>query len=180
MGRSKKLDAVDSECDSLPDFFREAAPLRFSGPNPWMELDEEQTADPGYAVALVYAAGPRIRWVMMQLADDGGRWTENVEYCFAEDGKIVRRQRQLESREANTELKVITYYEGRHVLKEKVHHQSMRSGREDASKLADPDAPIYWTVDELPFPLPDLWQGIASAARWPATVILAMALVLYS
>jgi hypothetical protein len=161
MGRSKKLDAIDSECDNLHEFFQEAIPLRFSGPNPWMELDEEQKADPGYAVALVYAAGPRIRWVVMQLADDGERWTENVDYCFAEDGTIARRQRELESREANTELEIVTYYEGRRVLKRKVHHRAMSAGREDSSKLEDPDAPVYWTVDELPFPLPDLWQGVA-------------------
>jgi hypothetical protein len=165
--RSKQIEAIDRDCDSLHELFREATPLRFSGPSPWMELDKEQTADPGYAVALVYTAGPRIRWVLLQLADDVDRWTENVDYCFADNGTIARRTRQLNSREANTELNAMTYYAGHRVLKEKVHHHPLNGGREDNSKMEDPGAPIYWTVNELPFPFPDLWEGVAALERAP-------------
>jgi hypothetical protein len=166
-GRSKQIQAIDSDCDSLHELFQEARPLRFSGPSPWMELEREQRADPGYAVALVYAAGPRVRWVLLQLADDGERWTENVDYCFADDGTIARRTRQVNSREANTELEVITYYAGHRVLKEKVHHHALSGGREDNSKMLDPGAPVYWTVNQLPFPLPDLWEGVAASQASP-------------
>ena len=168
LARSKKIDAIDSECDGLHDSFREAVPLSFSGPNPWMEMDAPQKADPGYAVALVYAAGPKIRWVVMQLLDDAERWTENVDYCFAEDGSIERRGRQLESRKANVVLEVVTYYEGHKVLKEKTRHRAPDTRREDSSKMEDPGAPLYWTVDDLPFPLPDLWRGVAVRGAAPA------------
>ncbi len=34
MARSKQIEAIDRDCDGLHELFREATPLRFSGPSP--------------------------------------------------------------------------------------------------------------------------------------------------
>ena len=85
-----------------------------------------------------------------------------MNYFFRQDGTIVKRIRQVQSSSSNVSLEVVTYYEDGRVLKENTRRDPLNRGHEDLSKFSDPDAPVFWTVDDLPFPeIPDLWRRLA-------------------
>ncbi|MBV8906490.1 MAG: hypothetical protein JOZ22_22860 [Acidobacteriia bacterium] len=137
-------------------------PFVFSGPDPWVEMDEVPAAMPDEALAFVYTAGEEIRWVFLRIVDSENGWSEDVNYFFRTDGTIAKRMRELHSNRANIVLQVITYYERRRVLKESSHYRAFGPGPKHPSEFDDPDAPVFWNVDELPFPeIPDLWRRLA-------------------
>jgi hypothetical protein len=175
-GHSKRLKArlkaTDAYCAEVQQAVSPSSPFVFAGPDPWVQLDEEPTEMPSEALALVYAAGPDIRWVFLHLVDADEGWAEDVNYFFRQDGTIVKRVRQVQSPGSNVSLEVVTYYERGRILKENTRHHALNHGplnrdpvnrsREDLSTFTDPDAPVFWTLDDLPFPeIPDLWRRLA-------------------
>ena len=89
-------------------------------------------------------------------------WNQTVNYYFRDDGTIAKRERVLQSVAANIELQELSYYENGRPVKEFTHHRALGPGREDSSKLDDPDAPVYMSLDDLPFPdTPDYWRQLA-------------------
>ncbi|MDQ2774453.1 MAG: hypothetical protein M3Y57_05930 [Acidobacteriota bacterium] len=162
LGHSKRLKAIDRYCAEVQQVVSSTSPFVFAGPDPWVQLDEEPAEMPSEGLALVYTAGPDIRWVFLRLVDSDEGWAEDINYYFRQDGTVVKRVRQVESPGANVSLEVVTYYEGGRVLKENTHHHSLNRGHEDGSKFIDPDAPVFWTLEDLPFPeIPDLWRRLA-------------------
>jgi hypothetical protein len=161
-GHSKKLSQIDSYCRQVQTGFATAMPFVFSGPDPWVQMDELPAAMPDEALAFVYTVGPEVQWVFLRAVDLGNGWSEDVDYFFREDGTLAKRLRRVQSATANITLEVTTWYEHGRVLKERTRHHSLNRGRQDASKFNDPDAPVYWTTDDLPFPdIPDLRRRLA-------------------
>ena len=162
LGHAKRLAAIDAYCSEVQQDVSTSSPFVFAGPDPWVQMDELPAEMPSEALALVYTAGPDIRWVFLRLVDADEGWAEDVNYFFRQDGTIVKRVRQVQSPAANLSFEVTTYYEGGRILKEHTHHHSLRPGRADISNFSDPDAPVFWSVDDLPFPeIPDLWRRLA-------------------
>ncbi len=160
--RSHKFAAIDAYCEQIKDEFRETVPVAFSGPDPWAQVDGLSTAFSDDVLAYVYAEGPAIRWVELTLSGPKGSWTQVVDYYFREDGTIAKRERFLRSLAANIDLQQVSYYKHGSVLKEHTHHHPLGPGREEGAKFDDPGAPVYLTVDELPFPdTPDYWRQLA-------------------
>ena len=93
-------------------------------------------------------------------------WTQTTDYYFREDGTIAKRDRLLRSIASNIELEEVTYYMQGRAVKDYTHHHALGPGHQDTSKLDDPDAPTYLTVDELPFPeTPDYLRQIAGLSE---------------
>lgn len=160
--RSKKLAAVDLYCDQLKSEFRETVPIVFSGPDPWVEIDDAGAVLRDEAIAYVYAEGSIIRWVVLVLDGSRNNWVQTVNYYFREDGMLAKRERFLESRAANVDFEQISYFENGRVVKNQSHHHALDSGREDKNRLDDPNAPLYLSTDELPFPeTPDYRRQLA-------------------
>jgi hypothetical protein len=167
-GRAKKLAAADTYCEQLKAEFRETLPYVFSGPDPWVKLDEMPATWPDQALAYVYAEGPNVRWVVLQVAGPRHTWLETVNYFFALDGSLVKRERYLDEKAANTSFAENRYYEGGRLLKEHTEHHALGPGREDSGNFDDPDAPDYRTVSDLPFPdEPDFWKQLAAEKEPP-------------
>jgi hypothetical protein len=162
LGHSKKLTQIDIYCRQLEADFANSSPFVFSGPDPWIQMDELPGSMPNDALAYVYAAGADIRWVFLRIVDADDGWSEDVNYFFQEDGSIVKRVRLVQNPAANILLEVTTYYKDGRVLKQSAHHHALGRGHQDSSRFTDPDAPVFWTVDDLPFPkIPDLWRRLA-------------------
>jgi hypothetical protein len=162
----KKTAIIDAYCAQIQDEFREAVPVAFSGPDPWVEIDDIGATLSEDALAYVYAEGPAIRWVVLIMNGPKQGWSQTVDYFFKEDGAIAKRDRVLRSMAANIELEEVTYYAQGRAFKEYTHHHSLGAGHQDSSKLDDPDAPTYLRVDELPFPeTPDYLRQVAALAE---------------
>ncbi|MBV8070510.1 MAG: hypothetical protein JO270_11430 [Acidobacteriaceae bacterium] len=160
--KSKRLIAIDAYCTQIRDEFRETVPLAFAGPDPWVEIDDIGAALSDDTIAYVYADGPRIRWVVLMMSGSKQNWNQTVDYYFRDDGTIAKRERLLDSAAANIELQEVSYYENGRPVKEFTHHHALGPGREDSSRLDDPDAPVYMSVQDLPFPnTPDYWRQLA-------------------
>jgi hypothetical protein len=127
-----------------------------------VQLDDVPASMPNEALAFLYSAGSDIRWVFLRITADDEGWMEDIDYYYRDDGSLAKRVRHLESRAANIALDVSTYYEQGRVIKEKSHHHALAHGKTDSSQFSDPDAPTFWTVDDLPFPeIDDLWKRLA-------------------
>jgi hypothetical protein len=164
--KPKKLAVIDAYCTGIRDEFRETVPVAFSGPDPWVQIDNVGATLSDEALAYVYAEGPAIRWVVLLMSGAKQSWTQTVDYYFRADGTIAKRERVLESAAANIELQEVSYYLDGRVFKERTRHHTLGPGREDSSKLDDPGAPVYLSVDELPFPdTPDYLRQIAGLAE---------------
>ena len=161
-GHSRKVSSIDEYCRLVRQDFASAVPFVFSGPDPWTEIDEVPADMPDQAVAFVYATGAQVSWVFLRAVDADEGWSEDVDYFFRRDGSIAKRVRHMQSVAANITLEVTTYYENGRVLKEVAHHHGLHHGRSDFSKFTDPDAPVFTSTDDLPFPdIPDLWRRLA-------------------
>jgi hypothetical protein len=162
LGHSKRISEIDDYCSRVQKDVGSVSPFVFSGPDPWVQLDEVPASMPDEALAFVYTVGPDVRWVFLRMVDRDEGWTEDVNYFFRQDGAIVKRVRQVRSAPANLVFDVTTYYEAGRILKERTHHHALGQGRQDVSAFNDPDAPAFWSVDDLPFPdIPDLWRRLA-------------------
>jgi hypothetical protein len=162
LGHSKRMAEIDRYCALLRQGTALSSPFVFSGPDPWTQLDEVPAQMPDEALALVYTVGPDVRWIFLRIVDANQGWAEDVNYYFQQDGTIVKRVREVESTAANVLLEVTTYYEDGRVLKEHTRHHSLGAGRQRLDAFEDPDAPLFWSVDDLPFPdIPDLWRRLA-------------------
>ncbi len=164
--KPKKTAIIDAYCAQLRDEFREMRPLAFSGPDPWVEIDDIGATLSDDALAYVYAEGPAIRWVVLMMNGPKQSWTQTVNYYFREDGTLVKRERLLESLAANIELVEASYYVDGRAVKQHTRHHALGPGREDTSRLDDPDAPVYLNVHQLPFPdSPDYLRQLAGFWR---------------
>jgi hypothetical protein len=162
LGKSKLIDDIDQYCIRVQTETSGSPPLVFSGPEPWVELDEAPAYDDDDVIALVYTSGPAVRWVLLRIANVDERWAEDVAYYFRDDGTIAKRQRHVQAPGANVELDAVTYYEHGDVIKERVHHHALGHGRKHLSDFNDPDAPVYMRVEDLPFPdATALWRRLA-------------------
>ncbi len=160
--RSSKTAAIDLYCNQLRAGFASATPFVFSGPDPWVQLDDVPASMPGDGLAFLYAAGPDIRWVFLRIADSENGWSEDIDYFFRADGTLAKRERHLQSAASNIALDEISYYLNGRLLKQKSHHHAMVHGKTDSSQFSDPDAPVFATVDDLPFPeIDDIWKRLA-------------------
>ncbi|HEX4770174.1 MAG TPA: hypothetical protein VH351_05045 [Bryobacteraceae bacterium] len=160
--QSRKLQAINSYCKELQSAFSNATPFVFAGPDPWTEIDELPAKMPDEAVAYLYTTGAEIRWVFIRIVDEQDGWSEDLNYFYRDDGTLAKRTRQVQSRAANLVLDVTSYFEEGKLLKESHKHHALASGKQDTSQFVDPDAPVYWTTDDLPFPeILDLWQRLA-------------------
>ena len=161
LGHSK-LTAIDANCLQLQTAFANATPIVFSGPDPWVLLDDIPASMPDDAVAYLYTAGTDVRWVFVRVVDSDAGWSEDISYFFNEHGAIMKRERHLQSTASNISLDVFTYYEAGRVLKEKSRHHALARGKPDASQFNDPDAPTFTSVHDLPFPdIQNLLQRLA-------------------
>jgi hypothetical protein len=161
-GFANKQSAIDSFCQQLKDEFQEASPYFFSGPNPWLQLEQLPAEFSDTALALVYMDGGKIRWVVLNLSEQG--WYERVDYYFEEDGKVAKRERHFEEPAANLVLNESRYYVNGKRWKDQMQHHALGQGKEDLSQLFDPQAPEYLKTDELPFlPVTNRWQRLAGA-----------------
>jgi hypothetical protein len=157
-----KTSSIDAYCNGLRAAFTSTSPFVFSGPDPWMQMDEVPASMPSDALAFVYAAGGDVRWVFLRITDEDGGWSEDIDYFYRDDGSLAKRTRHLESVSSNIELDVTTYYQQGRVLREKVRHHALSHGKIDSSQFSDPDAPVFWSVEDLPFPaIEDLWKRLA-------------------
>ena len=163
LAKSKRIDDIDQYCIRVQTETSGSPPLVFSGPEPWIELDEPPAAyDEDEAMALVYTSGPAVRWVLLRISNTDERWAEDVAYYFRDDGTITKRERYVQAPDANIELDAVTYYAHGNVIKETVHHHALHRGRQHLSDFNDPDAPVYMSVDDLPFPdATALWRRLA-------------------
>ncbi len=156
-----KVVAIDGYCAHLQQAFGAATPFMFSGPDPWTEMDEVPAAMPAEALAYVYAAGGEIRWVFLRIVDEEQGWSEDVNYFYDQHGDLVKRVRTVQSGAANISMEMSNYYENGRAFKEVTHHHAMVHGRQDSSQFTDPDAPVFWTTDDLPFgDIMDLWSRL--------------------
>ena len=124
--------------------------------SPSAELPELPRDFEDAAVATVYMNGTRTQWVVLELQGGGGTeangWYEKVDYYFDFEGKIVKRERHLEHVAANSAVDESKYYINGKKFKARLTHHALAKGREDWSKLFDPEAPEYTNANELPFP----------------------------
>jgi hypothetical protein len=157
-----KWASIDAYCNQLHVEFAGATPNIYSGPDPWVQLEEVPASMPDDALAYVYTSGPGIRWVFLRLLDSDQGWAEDIDYFFREDGTIAKRVRHLQSAVSHISLEVTTYYAGGRVVKEKTRHHAMGREKPDSSQFSDPDAPVFWTVTDLPFPdVLNVWERLA-------------------
>ena len=152
-GHSKQIKAIQNYCGEIGIEFSGASPAVFSGPDPWMELDEVPAGMVDQALALVYAEGFAPKWVFLRIAGpekDG--WSEDIDYYFRDDGSIAKRERHLQIFAANMTVVETTFYEHGKVLKSTMHHYALAPGKQKMAAFIDEPAPNYMTVDDLPFP----------------------------
>lgn len=165
-----KISAIDAYCNQLRSDFANTPPYVFSGPDPWVELDEVPAAMPDEGLAFIYTAGSDIRWVFLRITDRNNAWSEDIDYFYREDGTLAKRERHLQSNASNIQLDVVSYYSDGRLIREKSHHHAISRGKTDNSQFDDPGAPTFWTVDELPFPeIDDLWKRLAGLRSQPTT-----------
>lgn len=158
----KPAALIDAECRELQATFQNQTPLVFSGPDPWLELDDIPARMPDLAVAYVYSHGADIRWVFLRIVEEDQGWSEDVNYFYRVDGTIEKRVRTLQSAVANILLEETSYYAGGQILKDTTKKHTLFPGRRDPWEFSDPDAPVYWTTDELPFPLDlNVWRTLS-------------------
>ena len=161
IGHSKTA-AIDLYCSQVKQTFSGADPYVFTGPEPWVQIDEVPASMPDDALAYVYTAGADIRWVFVRIVDRDSGWSEDIDYFFREDGSLAKRERHVQSAASNIRLEVFTYYAEGRVVKEKSHHHSLGPGKADSSQFNDPDAPVFWWTEDLPFPeITDFWKRLA-------------------
>lgn len=157
-----KIRSIDAYSEQLRSDFASMPPYVFSGPDPWVQLDDVPAAMPDEGLAFVYTAGTDIRWVFLRITDTNKQWSEDIDYFFRSDGTLAKRERHLQSASSNIALDVVSYYVDGHLLKEKSHHHALLPGKTDNSQFFDPDAPAFLTVDDLPFPdIDDIWKRLA-------------------
>jgi len=151
-GRPKKQAVIDDYCQRLRSEFVETQPAVFSGPNPWVQLEDAPGRVLEGMLALVYAEGSQARWVVLLVRGPHHEWTQTVNYFYAADNRLVKRERYLDQVPANTALQEVLYYQDGAVFSKTSHHQALKAGREDGSQFDDPNAPEFGSVEELPFP----------------------------
>ena len=160
--RPKPAALIDTECLQLEGSFQNQTPLVFSGPDPWVELDDIPARMPDLAVAYVYSHGAEIRWVFLRIVEEDQGWAEDVNYYYRANGTIEKRVRTLQSAVSNILLEQTSYYADGQILKDKTKKHPLVPGRRDPWEFSDPDAPIFWTTDELPFPLDvNMWRTLS-------------------
>lgn len=160
-GKSRRVKEIDSYCGQVQKSLAAATPFFFSGPDPWTELDDFPEGIPDPAVAYVYTVGPEIRKVLLRVADPDDGWAEEVTYFYREDGSLARLTRRLQHPAANLILQEVSYYANGRRIKDLIRHHALAAGKPDLARFDDPGAPIFWTVDELPFGEIDLWRQLA-------------------
>jgi hypothetical protein len=163
-GQKSQAVGIDSTCAATRNGFREAAPFYFAGPEPWVELDHPPSTLVDGALATVYASGPRIRLLVLQVTREASHpWFESTEYCFDGSGALLRQSRRLEHEEANIVIEDTKYFSRYKPFKSSYKHHSLHPGVEDWDKFSDPGTPDYLDVSDLPFALPQ--DGLADVAR---------------
>lgn len=162
-GGTSKTAAIDAYCVQLRTDFASTSPFVFSGPDPWVQMDEVPASMPDEGLAFIYTSGPDIRWVFLRITDQEAGWSEDIEYFYRGDGTLAKRVRHLQSIPSNIALDVTSYYLAGRVIKEKSHHHALKRGKTDSSHFSDPEAPTFWTVNDLPFPeIDDVWKRLAA------------------
>lgn len=160
--RPKPAALIDAECRELEASFQNQTPLLFSGPDPWVELDDVPSRMPDLAVAYVYSHGAEIRWVFLRIVEEDQGWAEDVNYFYRVDGSIEKRVRTLQSAVSNILLEETSYYAHGQVVKNKTKKHSLFAGHRDPWEFSDPDAPVFWTTGDLPFPLEmNMWRTLS-------------------
>lgn len=160
-GKSRLIKAIDTYCTNLQDSLIAGTPFFFSGPDPWTELDDYPEGLPDPAVAYVYTVGPEIRKVFLRVANPEEDWMEEITFFYRADGTLAKRIRHLQEPAANMSLEEVSYYAKRSMVKDSTHRHALDGGKQDLSQLNDPGAPVFWTVDELPFgDMVDLWRQL--------------------
>lgn len=150
-GKSRTIQAIDAYCNALDDSLAAATPFFFSGPAPWAELDDFPEGVPDPAFAYVYTVGPDVRKVLLRVAGPEEDWLEDITYFFLGDGSLARLNRRFRQPAANIVLDEVSYFAHGRRIKDSTHRHAFRAGKPDLSQLNDPGAPVFWTVDELPF-----------------------------
>src|ERR1700733_8601930 len=74
-----KWASIDAYCSQLQAEFVNATPYIFSGPDPWVQLEDVPASMPDDALAYVYTSGPGIRWVFLRLLDSDQGWSEDID-----------------------------------------------------------------------------------------------------
>jgi hypothetical protein len=164
---NSKTGSIDAYCSHLRADFAATPPYVFSGPDPWVQLDQVPASMPDDGLAFLYTAGPAVRWVFLRITDREDGWSEDIDYYYRPDGTLAKRERHLQSVASNIALDVASYYLDGRVIKEKSHHHALTSGKTDSSQFNDPDAPTFLTVNDLPFPeIDDIWKRLATLRSW--------------
>jgi hypothetical protein len=152
-GRPNRIRRTDQECAAILSEFVEALPRYFSGPDPWVQLDRLPDTFADAAIARVYSEGPRLRWLVLEMAGPNDGWFERTNYFFDEAGNVEKRERVLEENAANVRIEESTYLERGRIIKTTYHHAPLQPGhgsKENWDVFYDPDAPEYTRTEDLP------------------------------
>ena len=154
--RAAKATTIDAFCLKTRNEFLESAPTFFSGPDPWVQLDRLPNTFPDAAIATVYAEGPRVKWVVLEMQGPDNAWYETTNYFFDENGFLQKRERRLDQYSSHIQVNESFYFENRKRIKTSFHHQqlsennSAEKDKENWDTFYDPDAPLYTTTADLP------------------------------
>ena len=152
-GRPNHIQRIDAECAVIRAEFVASLPRYFSGPEPWVQLDRLPDAFADAAIASVYSEGPRLRWLVLDMAGPNNGWFERTSYFFDEAGFVEKRERLLEEDSSNTRVQESTYFEKGRIIKTTYHHAPLQLGHDSKENLDvfyDPNAPEYTSTAELP------------------------------
>jgi hypothetical protein len=108
-GHPNRSRQIDQDSLAIRAEFLEALPHYFSGPEPWVQLDRLPDAFADAALVSIYSEGPRLRWLILEMAGPNNGWYETTSYFFDEAGHVEKRERQLEENTANVRVEESTY-----------------------------------------------------------------------
>lgn len=123
--RPSKTATIDTFCLTIRNEFLESTPAFFSGPDPWVRLDRLPNTFSDAAIATVYAEGPRIKWVVLEMQGPDNAWYETTNYFFDEDGFLQKRERRLNQYSSDIQVNESFYFEKRKRIKSSFHHQRL-------------------------------------------------------
>src|ERR1700761_2442210 len=109
-GGPSKTSLIDEYCNRLRTDFATTSAFVFSGPDPWVQLDDVPASMPDEGLAFVYTTGADIRWVFLRITDRDNGWSEDIDYFYGADGTLAKRERHLQAIASNIALDVTSYY----------------------------------------------------------------------